>query len=207
MPFGRPIRRAMTSLELMLSLAITAVVALAITGMLGAVTQGVVTRRDARSIMVRAFAAQSRLAAYIAPSRSLLAANGTQVVVWLDDSRESDTVHASEVRWLRYNAAEGAIDVYFVEFPAGWTELQKDLADLEYPLGENWSTVFSYYQANGWLLDIRLVDGLVSNAVTIDQATAIDSRNVQFNLGFDTGASPLVQPVSATIALHRPPTS
>jgi hypothetical protein len=197
----------LTSLELMISLAITAIVAVAITGMLGAVTQGVITRHDARSIMVRAFAAQSRLAAYIAPSRSLLEASGAQVVLWLDDSRESGTVHASEIRWLRYNAADGAIDVYFVEFPSGWTELQKDLADLEYEVDENWNTVFTYYQSNGWLLSIRLVDGLVSNAVTIDQATAIDSRQVQFALGFAAGESPLVQPVSATIALHRPPES
>ncbi len=197
----------MTSLELMLALAITAIVALAITGMLGAVTQGVVTRRDSRSIMVRAFAAQSRLAAYITPSRSLLGATPSQVVLWLNDDRESGTVHATEIRWLRHDATDGAIDVYFVEFPAAWTQLQKDLADQEYLLTENWNTVFTYYQSNGWLLSIRLVDGLLSNAITTDEATALDSRHVQFSLGFDTGAGSLVQPVSATITLHRPPTS
>ena len=58
--------RGLTSIELMIALTITALIAAAIAGMLTAVSDGVYTRGDARSVMVRANAAQTRLSAYIA---------------------------------------------------------------------------------------------------------------------------------------------
>ena len=90
MRISRPtIRPGFTTLELMISIAITAMIALGITGMLAAVSQGVGARRDSRSMMVRAHGAQTRLAGYVAPSRSLLSATTLEIVLWRDDSRES----------------------------------------------------------------------------------------------------------------------
>lgn len=202
---SNPTRRGLTTLELMLALAITAVVAIAISGMLAAVSQGVVSRQDNRAIMVRVHAAQSRLAAYINPSRCLLDATATDLVIWLDDARESGTVHATEIRWLRYDATDGAIDVFWVHFPDAWTQVAKDLADLEYAPAQDWNAVFDYYQSNGWMLSLRLVDGLEWAVVSIDQGTALESRQVQFDLATQTHDQPLVQRVTSTIAIHQPP--
>lgn len=199
-------RRGLTTLELTLAIAITAMIALAITGMLAAVAQGVGTRQDSRSAMVGAHAAQSRLSAYIGPSRSVLAASPTELVLWRNDSRVSGTVHATEIRWLRFNAADGAIDVHFVNFPDTWTQVAQDLADLEYTATEDWNSVFTYYQSNGWMLSFRLVDGLEWAVFSIDQATALDSRRVVTDLAFTTHeVNPLVQAVSATVSFHQPP--
>jgi hypothetical protein len=164
-----------------------------------------VWRQDNRAIIVRAHTAQSRLAAYITPCRSLLDATTTDLVIWLDDSRQSGTVHATEIRWLRYDSAQGAIDVYWVQFPDGWTQVARDLADFEYGPTQDWSSVFDYYQSNGWMLSLRLVDGLEWVTVSLDGASPQTSRQVSFDLATRTHDEPLVQRVSATIAMHQTP--
>jgi type II secretory pathway component PulJ len=60
--FVIPARRGLTFLEFILSLAITAMVALAITGMLTSVAMGQRLRRDNRAFVIRTHALKSRLA-------------------------------------------------------------------------------------------------------------------------------------------------
>ncbi len=113
----KPFRRGLTLIELMLALAITAMVAAAISGMLTAISTGEHLRRDNRSFIMRAHAAKTRLGAYVAKSRCVLDANGGDTVLWLEDSRGSGTVHASEIRWLIFNSVDGTLDVHFVDLP------------------------------------------------------------------------------------------
>ena len=202
-----PTRRALTLLELMLALSITAMVATAISGMMSAVITGVSTRRDNRSLMIRANAAQTRLAAYIAPSRSVLDATDSDLVLWLEDARESGTVHATEIRWLKFDAIEGTIDVYFVDFPDSWQQTAKDLADRQYAADANWKMVLDAYQSNGWISTLCLVDGLEGVTVRTDADNALDSRHVGYELNFWTSNGSLSTQVSATVRLHRPPVS
>lgn len=198
-------RRALTLIELMLALSITALVAAAISGMMTAVSAGVSTRQDTRSLMVRANAAQMRLGAYLAPACCVLAADGTRVVVWFEDARESSTVHATEIRWLVYDAGNEAIDVHYVQFPDGWSQVAKDLADQEYPPDANWDTVLSVYEGLGYTGQLRLLDGVASMAVVTNEATVMASDHLTFNLEFTTGATTQAVSVAATIRLHMTP--
>ena len=202
-----PTRRGLSLLEMLLALSITSLIAVGISSMISAVTSGVGTRRDIRTTMVRANAAQTRLAAYIVPCRSLLANNGSDLVLWLNDSRESDSVHATEIRWLLFDAEQGAIDVHFVDFPDAWTQTAKDLADTEYSANANWDAVLTQYQTSGWITTVRLVDGLNSAAITTDAAVPMGSRHVTFDLGFGTDDASVPIRVSATTRLHQPPVS
>ncbi len=202
-----PTRRGLSLLEMLLALSITALIAVGISSMISAVTSGVGTRRDIRTTMVRANAAQTRLAAHIVPCRTVLASNGSDLVLWLNDSRESDSVHATEIRWLLFDADQGAIDVHFVDFPEAWTQTAKDLADTEYSADADWDAVLTQYQTNGWINTIRLVDGLDSAWVSTDAAVPMVSRHVIFELGFHTDTGPVPVRVSATVRLHQPPLS
>jgi prepilin-type N-terminal cleavage/methylation domain-containing protein len=179
-------RRGLTLLELLLALVITTLVAGAIAGMLGAVSAGVGSRKDNRAVMVLAHAGQSRLAAYFATARCVLARSGSNITLWLNDSRESNTVHASEVRWLQYDSAAGALMVRYVDFPANWTRTACEIADNEYAASSDWDAVLASYQAKNLISSRALVDNLASVSLTLDHASAAAARRVGFLLGFDT---------------------
>jgi hypothetical protein len=197
--------RALSLLELLLSLAITAVVAMAVTGMLGAVSTSIDGSRSTRSVMILANAAASRLSAYIAPSRCVLGVDGSNIALWFDDSRHSNTVHASEIRWLQFDENAGGFAVHYVQFPSGWTQAACDLADLEYPANSNWSAVLATYTAKGLIASRTLVDQLASVDVYLDGNTAQASRVVSIQFGFETDKQIIAVPVTSTLTQHAVP--
>ena len=198
-------RRGLSLLELLMAVIITAMVGVGIAGMLGAVSSGVGTRKDNREIMVRSHAAQCRLAAYLAISQCVLASSGSEITIWLADSRQSNTVHASEVRWLRFNSVTGEFTVDYVDFPAGWTKTASELADLEYPSDTNWETVRAYYSSKGLLTSRALVDDLLTVAIRRDHNDAMAARHITFDLEFEGENVPVPVQVSGTIQNHAPP--
>ena len=198
-------RHGLSLLELLMAVIITAMVGVGIAGMLGAVSSGVGTRKDNREVMVRAHAAQCRLAAYLAVSQCMLASSSGELTIWLTDSRQSNTVHASEVRWLRFNSATGEFTVDYVDFPDGWTRTASELADLEYASDTNWETVRAYYASKGLLTSRTLVDDVVSIAIRKDENDALEARHVTFDLEFEGESAPMPVQVSGTIQNHVPP--
>jgi hypothetical protein len=197
--------RGLTLMELLMAVIITAMVGAGIAGMLGAVSSGVGTRRDNREIMVRAHAAQCRLAAYLATSRCVLAKSATNVTIWLADSRQSNTVHATEIRWLRFDSAVGEFLVEYVEFPAAWTQTACELADLEYASGSNWETVRTFYGNKGLLASRALVDGVQGVAVDMDHNAAMSARHLTFDFEFAGENAAVVVQVSGSIQNHEAP--
>jgi len=198
-------RRGLTLLELMLAIVISAMVAGAIAGMLGAVSSGVSTRRDNREIMVLAHSAQCRLSAYLGTSRCVLAISGGDLTLWLDDSRASGTVHASEIRWLRFDPGAAAISVEYLSFPPGWTQTARELADNEYAADSDWEAVRAYYAAKGLLATRTLVDQVTSVSIDSDEKTTADAVHLIWQLSFDTGETTVAGPVSGTIQEHQAP--
>lgn len=197
--------RGLTLLELMIALTITALVGAAIAGMLGVVSTGIMVKQDVRSTMVRGNIAQIRLVAYIAPSACVLESDGQNLVIWLEDSRDSDTVHGSEIRWLLYDATNDTYDVYFVSFPESWTEIAKALEDDVHPMASDWASVLASYDAQGYIARVTLVDGVASVDVTLDEATPTDATHVSFRLTFDTQNDPTTVHVASTIRDHEVP--
>jgi prepilin-type N-terminal cleavage/methylation domain-containing protein len=192
--------RGLTLLELLLAVAITGMVAAAITSMLGAVSTGAETRRDTRSLMIQSAAAQMRLGAYIAPARCFLARRDADLAIWFDDSRESETVHASEVRWLVHTPAAGTIDVCFVRFPEDWSDTSRKLEDAEYPLNTDWFGVLALYAGKGLIGRYTLVDGLESASLTL-RGTATNAVNATYRLEYGEGETL----ISAAILSHAVP--
>ncbi|MCL4211553.1 MAG: hypothetical protein HRU76_05770 [Phycisphaeraceae bacterium] len=200
-----PTRRGLTLIELMLALTITVMISGAIASMMAAIAAGVETRQDVRGTMVRASAASGRLGAYVAGSRCILSASATDLVLWLRDSRESGTVHASEVRWILYDPAGGGYDVLYVRFPDEWTDLQCDQADQEYAANADWNAVLNFYDDLGYVAMTRLVDGLESVEIAIDHANPLSARLASFLLSFAAESGAQQVRVSESIRLHEPP--
>lgn len=202
---GRRDRRGLTLLELILALSITAIIAAAIAGMMQTVTTGVMTRRGNREAMIRANAAQSRLAAYVTSSRSLLHVGDDDVVLWLGDYRRSDSVHASEIRWVRFDADRSTIVVDFVDFPSEWSDVAIALEDGEYASNAAWDSIRDQYAARGWVSTFTLVDEVASLQVETDTTYPLTARHVSFSIEFTTEESVLPIISAATIREHRPP--
>ncbi len=189
--------------ELMLAMSITAVMGVALTAMLSAISAGMDARHDTRTHLLQANAAQIRLAAYIKPSLAILDSDGSDVVLWFDDSRRSGTVHATEIRWLLYNEDEGTIIMFRVQFPSDWTLNQKLVADREYAPSTDWMAVYREFRQNEWITGFVLVDGLDDVAVSFDQALPRDSRHVTYR--FVARDSNVHSLVSASLQVPREP--
>jgi hypothetical protein len=93
-----------------------------------------------------------------------------------------------------------------VSFPEGWTDVAKALEDQEYPYATDWLAVRSSYEANDLIASYTLLDGLETVSITTDEAAPVDSRQVVYDLSFETQGQPLPQTISATIFRHLPPT-
>ncbi len=208
-PSRAQFRRGLTFIEFVMALAITAMVAAAIGAMVSAVASGEMSRRDNRGTVVRTFAAKTRLSAYLARCLSVLDVGTADAVVWLNDWRSGGTVHASELRWLVFDNVNKSIDVYYVDFPDEWNEVQRALQDLEYLSGTDWSAVLSTYTADGYVSNITLVDGVSSMAITTDQPVAVDSTSITFDIGFllEATGETLNRTMTITILRHQPPTA
>lgn len=200
-------RGGLTLLELLLATSITVMVGAAIVAMLGAVNAGVGSRRDTRSVMVRAGAARARLVAYVAPARCVLAVNGATLTLWLDDTRTSDTVHATEIRWLRLDPTAKTLKVYFVKFPSTWSNTARDLEDLEYPATTDWDNVLNDYKQRGFLAQVPLMDGITSVSIITDQTTVLKARHISLECGFTTEERTMPVSIPATITAHHTPKS
>ncbi len=202
-----PRRRGLTVVELILALSITALIAGAIASMMAAVSNGVLLRRDSRSVMIRATSAHGRLDAYIASSRCLLEVDGADLTLWLNDNREGGTVHASEIRWLVYDPDEQAIDVMFIDFPDTWTDVQRDLADRQFPSNSKWHIVLGQYEARGLIARVRLVDGIGDAQIEIDTLDPLDARLISALLEFGDGNQTSTIRATSCISTHLPPVS
>jgi hypothetical protein len=158
-------------------------------------------------VIVRAHAAASRLSAYIAPSRCILAVNGPNVTLWFNDSRQSGTVHATELRWLIFDADAGELVVRYVRCPEGWSKAACDLDDDEYPSNSDWSAVLATYQAKGMVASRTLVDGLESIAVLTETVNPRTSKVISYDLGFETETDVAIVTAAAGLVEHAQPIS
>jgi len=119
----------MTLVELMMALAITAIVALAAAGMLSAVTYGSAERTDMRSLLVRQEMIAQRLSAAVRASRQVLDADDDRLILWVSDANHDDVTQVSEVRWIHFSENDGTLTSTSVSFPDHLTHEQMDALD------------------------------------------------------------------------------
>ncbi len=200
-------RRGLSMIELLMALAITGMVAAAISAMWSAISAGERSRRDNRAFTVRTYTVKSRISAYVARSRCVLFADLDMIVLWFDDARQSGTVHASELRWLTFQKTSGELDVYFVKFPQSYDETRKAMEDMEYRIDTDWIAELERYINQNQAASLTLVDGVETFKFTLDAPTALDAREVSLKLDFSTESPPQVvsQTVTAGILAHAVP--
>lgn len=177
-------RRGMTIIETILAMTITAMVGGAISTMMAAVSDELASNQGTRSSLIRAGLAQSRLSSYIARSHCVLDLDDTSLTLWLEDSRDGNTVHASEIRWIVLNEDTKVLESHFVCFPDNWSEAATLQADTEYTTASNinWSMVLKSFQDRGLSCSLPLVEGIVSMEFAGNGTSSRDTTLVETSM-------------------------
>lgn len=201
----RPTPRGFTLLETLLAISITAMVGAGIATMMTVLGSDASMQYDLRSVLVRSSTAQSRLSAYIAPARCVLEAEEDRLVLWFDDARDSDSVHASELRWIRLDSEDDRISVEFVSFPDDWSQSAIAIADTEHGAFSDWMAVHRDFEARGLLMSAPLAEDISTLRFSTDAADVQDARVVDTSMSMRTSTEPVEISLTESIRMHHPP--
>lgn len=130
-------RAAFTTVELLLALAIAALVAAAAAGMLVSVSYGTSSQRDLRGVAVKGKLLGARLDAAIRGSRAVLETGDDYLVLWSGDLNTNGTADAPDLSEIRLIEREGGDEVQSYQFPDSWTQAQIAAADMAYTMTGN----------------------------------------------------------------------
>ena len=200
------IRRGLTLLEMTLAIGITGVIGAAIASMMAAASNSLTSKDDGRQSAIRLATTQVRLGAYIAPSLCLLAKDNSSFTLWFDDSIESKTVHASEIRWIQFNEVAKELSVMFVQFPEDWSQGSIDEANIECNALTDYSILLDTFQANSLIESIPLVDSMQTCQFWIETNNPIEAKriSIRFTLESSIGQTSDAY-IDETIRLHQSP--
>jgi len=200
-------RRGMTFIETLLAMSITAMVGGAITTMMAAVTDEVTSHHHTRSELIRSGLAQSRLSSYIARSHCVLGMTETSATLWLEDSRDGGTVHASEIRWIKLDPATGTVEAHFICFPETWSESTRLLTDTEFVNYEHvdWASVLTSFQNRDLTCTLPIIEDVATVSFTGNEPVPYDitlvESTLEHSLANDSGQSCTAE----SIRVHRRP--
>jgi len=198
-------RSGFTLIETLLAVCITAMVGTGIATMMSVLSRDIGLQYEARGVLVRTSTAQTRLSAYVAPARHVLDASTSALVLWLEDARESNSVHASEIRWIRHDEQADSLVVEFVAFPETWSEAAKAIADTEYPAHADWDSVRTSFNSRGLLATAPLVDEIEHASFSTSLDAGDETRLVELMLHLKTNQEPVPVLLGDAIRISRPP--
>ncbi|MAH65928.1 MAG: hypothetical protein CMJ27_06005 [Phycisphaerae bacterium] len=185
-------RRGFTMLELVLSLAITVLVAAGVAAMLGGIATGIALGSDTRTGLLATAATHGRLTEDLAGIASVLerSDDGRAMVIWNGDVVAGGRVEPSELRWLEFDPVRGELRRSEIRFPTDWTPLER--AEHDRPISGSIELAEAFRRAEqaGILHQDVLVDGLV-DAVIGSANVNPRARELRLDLTFDLATGPL----------------
>jgi type II secretory pathway pseudopilin PulG len=199
-------RRGLSLLEMLLAIGITSIIGAAIASMMAASTNSLSAKDDGRQLAIRLATTQVRLGAYIAPSLCLLDKGNDYLTLWTEDSRESDTVHASEIRWIRFDETTNMLNVLFVDFPDEWSQSAIDTADIECNSATNYESLLTGLQNDTLIESISLVDAMASCSFWTNDSDPLSATRICIRFSFESFFGETNDAlVDETIRIHSPP--
>ncbi len=173
-------RRGLVLAELLIGVAITAVIGMAVATTLISVSQGLSHSREARSALQRAFAAHSRVRAYFDPGLCVLdAQDKVGFAFWLHDGRSNGICNLLELRIFWFDRDEGTITVEWVEFPEEWDDDTVTANDIPLDDGTDYFGEMIKMRELGRTSEARLVDGLRDVLLSYDTVSVKDAERLR----------------------------
>ncbi len=201
--------RGMTLLELLIALAITAMVSLAIAAVTTSIARGMESMHTARSALQRTVAAHTRLRAYMGTALCVLDADPQKgFAIWLGDTRANGRVNLSELRvfWFDPESLDGDLTVEWAEFPEDWDDQALAAADLELTGVDDYFDSMATLRSAGHTGTAILADEVRSFSVAHEGASLQDASRIRMEMGIDTGeAEPREILMAFGLSSHRAP--
>lgn len=166
--------RGFTTVELLLTLAVTGVVGLGIASMLLAIGNGTDTKTDVRSVMARHKVFSSRLADAIGGSKRILATGTNYIVLWNSDANGDSQPNLSEIQRIEWNSSTKELWSYVGTVATGGT-------DTSYQLTADFGTITtnlktgSSFPGTKWGSNVSAWSTTLNNA-TVQSATLLSYR-------------------------------
>jgi hypothetical protein len=190
----------LTLIELILAVASTALIALAIATMLFAMAKGTSSRTDLRSVVVKHKTLTARFDAAVRSSSAVLARGSDYVVLWMGDTRENGAPNLSELRRIEYDAAGNTIVSYTAELTG--TAAQIEAADTTYQFSDNFEAITAGLKGDDEFPAETWATRVSGWTVTLNDATATDATLVRYR--FVLAADELTDTVVGAAALRAP---
>lgn len=173
--------RALTLVELMLSLAATGLVGAAIASMMSAVTYGTASRHDIRAAAVRHKTTAARVTAAIRESSRVLACGDGYIVLWVYDFDGDEAPSQNEIQRIELDDANERIRSYVAAFPDAWDEATLAANNTVYDLTDDFDAITqalrdtAYWPAAVWSTNV-VAWTLAFNADDCLDATLVSYR-------------------------------
>lgn len=196
----RPVhQRGLTLVEMLLATASTALIGLAIAGMLSMVAYGTQDAKDARSLVVQSKAVNTRLTAAIRQAGIVLAANTANdngddwIILWVPAADAVATSpRRSELHRLEYNSTARTLRSFRNTSPTG---------DVTYALTDNFKAITDALISSGTLTAEIWATGVDHLALRLNGATVQDANLVSYRLTLRHGN--LTEQVVSAAALRN----
>jgi type II secretory pathway pseudopilin PulG len=199
-------RRGLSLLEMVLAIGITSIISAAIASMMAASTNSLTSKNDGRQSSIRLATTQARLSAYIAPSLCILDKGPSLLTLWLEDSRESNTVHVSEIRWIKFDEELNILTTEFVDFPDTWSQTMLDASDIECNALTDYEGLLAALRMDDLINSVTLIDGMDSCGFWMNNSIPIDATRVCIRFSFESEYGVTSDAIiDETIRIHQPP--
>jgi type II secretory pathway pseudopilin PulG len=175
---------------MVMALAVTAIIGLAITSMLFAFTRATASSNDMRGLTIQQKLLSSRLDAAFRASAKVLASGSGYVVLWISDSRSNNLPDLSELRRIEYDSTGHILRSY--RMPISWTQTQVDANEVNYQLTDDFNAVttavagMSKFPAEVWS------NSIYGWTVTLDSTVVTSARLVSYQATIQAGSQQAV---------------
>jgi type II secretory pathway pseudopilin PulG len=172
-------RPALTLVEMLLSLAITAMIAATLTGMLATVSAGTRSATELRQRNLRAEVVRERLESAVRSSARVLASGNDWMVLWTGDTRSNSVPDLSEISRIEWN--KGTKELRFFAPPPNLA----DADNVKYAFTSDFDTITRGLAGTakfpGQVWGRRVSDW----AATVDGPVTLPRRTVSYRLSLE----------------------
>lgn len=198
--------RAFTLVELVIGLAISAIVAAVLAVLIHATAIGTNSTADGRRNLVRLQMVKAQLQDEFVNTRSILAAGSNYVVYWIGDQPGAVTplngaVNFSELRLLQMDGS-GNLNVYCCKWPSGTTNATILANDTEYAASTNWLSTAQSLIGTTYYATNTIATGATSLTTSLDSASPTAAKYVHITVTLNDGT--VTRSIVLGVALANP---